>query len=84
MRGALIQAVKLIDAGHADRLDRYCAPWTIRMVALQPDVALEGGGLLPWRAGALYDQPHREVLAIRLIRSEWSRRREKRLKAARK
>ena len=64
----------MIDAGHADRLDRFVPPWVIKMCALYADVVLDGGGILPWRAGALEDQPYRELLALRLLRAEWSRR----------
>jgi hypothetical protein len=39
---------------------------------LHADVAPEMGGLIPWREGALYDQPAREVLAQRAIRAAWS------------
>ena len=75
----MTRAVKLVDAGHADRLHRFCSPWSIQMVALFSDVALEGGGLLPWRAGPLEDQPYKELLALRFIRSQWQRRQAARL-----
>ena len=74
------RAVKLIDAGHSERLHAYCSRWSIRMVALYGDVALEGGGFVPWRSGSLYDHPYREILALRLIRAEWARRLEARRK----
>ena len=79
----LKRAVKLIEAGHGRRLDKFCSPWSIQMVALFSDVALEGGGLLPWRRGCLEDQPYKELLALRLIRAEWSRRNAARLDKAR-
>jgi len=53
------------------------------MVALFGDAVLEGGGIMPWRAGALEDQPYRELLALRLIRSEWARRNKSRMDKAR-
>lgn len=54
------------------------------MVALFHDVALDGGGLLPWRSGALEAQPYRELLALRLIRAEWGRRRAAKMDKARR
>lgn len=55
------------------------------MVALFHDVSLDGGGLLPWRMGPLEEQPYKELLALRLIRAEWGRRRAAKLdKAGRK
>jgi hypothetical protein len=39
---------------------------------LHADVTPEMGGLLPWRQGALYDHPAREVLAQRAIRAAWA------------
>ena len=54
------------------------------MVALFNDVALDGGGLLPWRSGALEAQPYRELLALRLIRAEWGRRRAAKMDKARR
>ena len=78
------RAIKLIEAGHGDRLHRFCSPWSIQMVALFHDVALDGGGLLPWRSGALEAQPYRELLALRLIRAEWGRRREAKMDKARR
>ena len=73
------RAVKLIDAGHAGRLMNFCSRWSISMVALYADVSNESGGLSPWRPGCLFDQPYQELLALRLIRSEWSRRRASKL-----
>ena len=64
--------MRLVDSGNASRLDKFCSPWSIQMVALAADVSLDGGGLLCWRAGALEDQPYKELLALRLVRSEWS------------
>ena len=78
-------AVKWISQGKGRHLGRIgVSPWLIRMLALFPDVALEGGGLLPWRPGNLYDQPVREVLALRAIRAAWSKQREAEIKKAQK
>ena len=49
------------------------------MVGLFADCQNEAGGLRPWRGGCLFDQPYQEVLALRLIRSEWGRRRQARI-----
>lgn len=71
----------LLDAGtSAARAQRITSPWVWWQIALHPDVAPETGGLLPWRAGALYDHPVREVLAQRAIRAAWSDARKRRAK----
>ena len=77
--GKLKRAVKLVDTGHAARLDKFCSAWSIRMVGLFADCQNEAGGLRPWRGECLFDQPYQEVLALRVIRSEWGRRRQARI-----
>lgn len=47
------------------------SPFVRQMLSLHADVAPETGGLLPWRPGALYDHPAREVFAQRAIRAAW-------------
>ena len=71
--------MRMVDTGHARRVDKFCSAWSIRMLALYADASNEAGGLRPWRPGCLFDQPYVEVLALRLIRAEWGKRRQARI-----
>lgn len=53
-------------------------------LALHADVALEGGGLLPWRDCSIYDHPLREVQIQREIRAAWADRRKAKMKTVKK
>ena len=80
-----MRAVKFIATGKGRHLRRFgVSGFLIRMLALYPDVCLDGGGILPWRPGNLYDQPARELAALRSIRSAWAKQRDDELKSQRR
>lgn len=64
--------MRLIKAGASSAVLRCVSPWVLWQLNLHADVTPEMGGLLPWRQGALYDHPAREVLAQRAIRAAWA------------
>ncbi len=62
----------MIKAGASSAVPRCVSPFVLWQLNLHADVAPETGGLLPWRQGALYEQPAREVFAQRAIRAAWA------------
>lgn len=66
------RGVRLIKAGASSAVSRCVSPWVLWHLNLHADVCPEMGGLRPWRSGALYDHPIREVLIQRAIRAAWS------------
>ena len=70
--------------GERKHIGRFVRPWVLEMLALYNDIADDRGQLRPLVAGGVYQQPAREWLAMRVIRSAYADERSKALERERK